>query len=132
MRRPRADRLFRQMQPCQPRIWNSRRSIPALESKAVVQSLVKQTLQAFLEREPEENLGHQRHAAGATYNSRNGDFEPKRVAKRQTSSGNFSEGVIRFIARYEHVQDLQCEISSQFVSCLTEQLRQQITDWQTA
>jgi len=142
----------------------ARGGTPALDSKAVVQSLVKQTLEAFLELEMEEHLGYPRYApegrgsgnsrngAGVktvrgdfgeleieTPRDRNGDFEPKLVAKRQTSLGNFTETVISLYARgmstreiEDHVKQVYgVEISPQFVSRATEQLQQQITDWQS-
>lgn len=142
----------------------ARGGTPAVDSKVLVQSLVKQTLEAFLELEMEEHLGYPRHAAEGrgSGNSRNGtstktvrgdfgeieietprdrtgDFEPKLVAKRQTSVGNFTETVISLYARgmstreiEEHVQQIYgVEISPQFVSRATEQLQQQIVDWQS-
>jgi transposase-like protein len=74
-----------------------------------------------------------------TPRDRNGEFDPKIVAKRQTSVGNFSEAVISLYARglstreiEEHVKQIYgIEISPQFVSRATEQLQQQITDWQS-
>ena len=137
---------------------------PAMDSKAVVQSLVKQTLEAFLELELEEHLGYGRYAAEGrgsgnsrngtgtktvrgdfgeleieTPRDRNGDFEPKLVAKRQTSLGNFTETVVSLYARgmstreiEDHIKQVYgVEISPQFVSRATEQLQQQITDWQS-
>ena len=96
----------------------------AFDSKAVLQNLVKQTIEAFLEVEMEEHLGYRKHAVegrgtgnsrnGATAKTirgdfgavdietprdRNGDFDPQIVAKRQTSIGNFTETVISLYAR---------------------------------
>lgn len=142
----------------------ARGGTPALDPKAVVQSLVKQTLEAFLELEMEEYLGYSRYAAEGrgsgnsrngvgvktvrgdfgeleieTPRDRNGDFEPKLVAKRQTSLGNFTETVISLYARgmstreiEDHIKQVYgVEISPQFVSRATEQLQQQIIDWQS-
>jgi transposase-like protein len=142
----------------------ARGGTPAVDSKAVVQNLIKQTLEAFLEVEMEEHLGYPPYAAegrgsGNSRNSstaknvrgdfgeveietprdRNGSFEPKVVGKRQTSIGNFTETVISLYARgmttreiEEHVKQIYgIEISPQFVSRATEQLQQQITDWQS-
>jgi putative transposase len=142
----------------------ARGGTPTMDSKAVVQSLVKQTLEAFLELEMEEHLGYGRYAAEGrgsgnsrngtgtktvrgdfgeleieTPRDRNGDFEPKLVAKRQTSLGNFSETVVSLYTRgmstreiEDHIQQVYgVEISPQFVSRATEQLQQQITDWQS-
>jgi putative transposase len=136
----------------------------AFDSKAVLQSLVKQTVEAFLEVEMEEHLGYPKHAPegrgsgnsrnGATPKTvrgdfgeveietprdRNGDFDPKIVPKRRTSIGNFTEAVISLYARgmttreiEDHVKQIYgIEISPQFVSRATEQLQQQITDWQS-
>jgi putative transposase len=135
----------------------------AFDSKAMVQNLVKQTMEAFLEVEMEEHLGYPKYSPegrrsgnsrnGATAKTirgdfgeveietprdRNGEFDPKIVAKRQTSVGNFTEAVISLYARgmstreiEEHVKQIYgIEISPQFVSRATEQLQQQITDWQ--
>jgi putative transposase len=142
----------------------ARGGTPTMDSKAVEQSLVKQTLEAFLELEMEEHLGYGRYAAEGrgsgnsrngtgtrtvrgdfgeleieTPRDRNGDFEPKLVAKRQTSLGNFSETVVSLYTRgmstreiEDHIQQVYgVEISPQFVSRATEQLQQQITDWQS-
>jgi transposase-like protein len=142
----------------------ARGGTPAMDSKAVVQSLVKQTLEAFLELEMEEHLGYGRYAAEGrgsgnsrngtgtktvrgdfgeleieTPRDRNGDFEPKLVAKRQTSLGNFTETVVSLYTRgmstreiEDHIKQVYgIEISPQFVSRATEQLQQQITDWQS-
>jgi len=136
----------------------------AVDSKALVQNLVKQTFEALLEVEMEEHLGYAKHSPegrgsgnsrnGSTSKTvrgdfgeieidtprdRNGDFDPKIVAKRQTSIGNFTETVISLYARgmstreiEEHVKQIYgIEISPQFVSRATEHLQQQITDWQT-
>jgi putative transposase len=136
----------------------------AFDSKAVLQNLVKQTVEAFLEVEMEEHLGYPKHAPegrgsgnsrnGATSKTvrgdfgeveietprdRNGDFDPKIVPKRRTSIGNFTEAVISLYARgmttreiEDHVKQIYgIEISPQFVSRATEQLQQQITDWQS-
>jgi putative transposase len=136
----------------------------AFDSKALLQNLVKQTIEAFLEVELEEHLGYPKYApqgrgsgnsrnganpktirgdfgevAIETPRDRNGEFDPKIVAKRQTSVGNFSEAVISLYARgmstreiEDHVKQIYgIEISPQFVSRATEQLQQQITDWQS-
>ncbi len=136
----------------------------AVDSKALVQNLIKQTLEAFLEVEMEEHLGYPRYApegrgSGNSRNGgisktvrgdfgqveietprdRNGEFEPKLVGKRQTSIGNFTETIISLYARgmstreiEEHIKQIYgIEISPQFVSRATEQLQQQITDWQS-
>jgi len=135
----------------------------AVDSKSIVNGLIKQTLEAFLELEMEEHLGYPHYAAegrgsgnsrnGATAKTvrgdfgeveietprdRKGEFDPKIVAKRQTSIGNFTETVISLYARgmstreiEDHVQQIYgVEISPQFVSRATEQLHQQLTDWQ--
>lgn len=135
----------------------------SFDSKAVLQNLVKQTVEAFLEVEMEEHLGYPKHAAQGrgsgnsrngsipktvrgdfgeveieTPRDRNGEFDPKVVPKRQTSLGNFTEAVTSLYARgmstreiEEHVKQIYgVEISPQFVSRATEQLHQQITDWQ--
>ena len=136
----------------------------SFDSKAVLQSLVKQTLEAFLEVELEEHLGYSKYASdgrgsgnsrnGAspktvrgdfgeveieTPRDRNGEFDPKIVAKRQSSVGNFTEAITSLYARgmstreiEDHVKQIYgIEISAQFVSRATEQLQQQITDWQS-
>ena len=74
-----------------------------------------------------------------TPRDRNCDFDPKIVGKRQTSVGNFTEIVISLYTRgmstreiEDHVKQLYgIDISPQFVSRATEQLHQQITDWQS-
>ena len=136
----------------------------AVDSKDVFQSLVKQTLEAFLEVEMEEHLGYPKYAGQGrgtgnsrngstpkkvrgdfgevtieTPRDRNGEFEPAVVGKRQTSIGNFTETVTSLYARgmstreiEEHVKQIYgFEISPQFVSRATEQVHQQITDWQS-
>jgi transposase-like protein len=135
-----------------------------IDTKQLFQSLVKDTLESFLELEMEEHLGYAKHdpEGRGSGNSRNGamaktvrgdfgeieietprdrnsSFEPKVVAKRQTSVGNFSEAIVSLYARgmttreiEQHVQEIYgVEVSSQFVSRVTEQLQQQITEWQS-
>jgi transposase-like protein len=136
----------------------------AMDTKQLFQTLVKDTLEAFLELEMEEHLGYPKHDSegrgsgnsrnGATSKTvrgdfgqveietprdRNSSFEPKIVAKRQTSVGNFSEAVISLYTRgmttreiEQHVKDIYgVEISPQFVSRVTEELQQQIVEWQS-
>jgi putative transposase len=136
----------------------------AVDSKNVFQNLVKQTLEAFLELELEEQIGYSKYApegrgSGNSRNGstpktvrgdfgevdlntprdRNGEFDPKIVAKRQTSVGNFTDTVVSLYTRgmttreiEEHVKQIYgIEISPQFVSRATEQLQQQITEWQS-
>jgi transposase-like protein len=135
-----------------------------IDTKRLFQTLVKDTLEAFLELEMEEHLGYAKHdpEGRGSGNSRNGampktvrgdfgeieietprdrnsSFEPKAVAKRQTSVGNFSEAIVSLYARgmttreiEQHVQEIYgVEVSPQFVSRVTEQLQQQITEWQS-
>jgi putative transposase len=135
----------------------------AVDSKNVFQQLVKQTMEAFLELGMEEQLGYGKDASegrgsgnsrnGSTSKTvrgdfgeiqletprdRNGEFEPKIVAKRQTSVGNFTEMVVSLYTRgmttreiEEHIKEIYgIDISPQFVSRATEQLQQQITEWQ--
>ena len=136
----------------------------AVNSKQVFQNLVKDTLEAFLELELEQHLGNPKHdpEGRGSGNSRNGatpktvrgdfgeieietprdrnsSFEPKIIAKRQTSVGNFGEAVVSLYARgmttreiEQHVKEIYgVEISPQFVSRVTEELQQQITEWQS-
>ncbi len=135
----------------------------AMDTKQLFQAMLKDTIEAFLELELEEHLGYAMHDAEGrgSGNSRNGvtsktvrgdfgqveietprdrnsSFEPKIVAKRQSSVGNFQEAVISLYARglttreiEQHVKDIYgVEISPQFVSRATEELQQQIVDWQ--
>jgi transposase-like protein len=136
----------------------------AVDTKQLFQKLVKETLEALLELEMEEHLGYAKHdpAGRGSGNSRNGasgktvrgdfgeieietprdrnsSFEPKIVAKRQTSIGNFNEAVISLYARgmttrdiEQHIKEMYgVEISPQFVSRATEELQQQIAEWQS-
>ena len=136
----------------------------AVDTKQLFQKLVKETLEALLELEMEEHLGYPKHdpAGRGSGNSRNGtggktvrgdfgeieietprdrnsSFEPKIVAKRQTSIGNFNEAVISLYARgmttreiEQHIKEMYgVEISPQFVSRATEELQQQIAEWQS-
>jgi putative transposase len=135
----------------------------AIDTKQLFHEMVKETIEAFLELELEEHLGYPKHdpEGRGSGNSRNGatsktvrgdfgqveietprdrnsSFEPKLVAKRQTSVGNFSEAVVSLYARglstreiEQHVKDIYgVEISPQFVSRVTEELQQQIVEWQ--
>lgn len=134
-----------------------------VDSKQFFQTLVQQTLEAFLELEMEEHLGYEKHDSQGrgSGNSRNGhteksvrgdfgevriqtprdrqaSFQPKIVAKRQSTVGNFTDLVVSLYARglstreiEEHVREIYgFEISPQFVSRATEQIQQQIIDWQ--
>jgi transposase-like protein len=132
--------------------------------KQFVNQLVHDALETLLEAEMEEHLGYAKHdpTGRGTGNSRNGatrktvrgdfgqveietprdrdaSFEPKIVAKRQTSLGDFSEKVISLYARgmttreiEEHLLQMYgIEVSAQFISRATDQLQQQITEWQS-
>jgi len=134
-----------------------------VDTKQLFQSLVQQTMEAFLELEMEEHLGYGKHdpsgrGSGNSRNGhtsktvrgdfgeiridtprdRNGTFDPKLVSKRQTSIGNFTDLVISLYARgmttreiEDHVREIYgMEISPQFVSRATDQVQQQIVDWQ--
>jgi len=136
----------------------------AIDAKQLFQKLVKETLEALLELEMEEHLGYAKYdpAGQGSGNSRNGggsktvrgdfgeieietprdrnsSFQPKIVAKRQSSIGNFTEAVISLYARgmttreiEQHVKEMYgVEISPQFVSRATEELQQQIAEWQS-
>jgi len=136
----------------------------AVDTKRLFQKLVKETLEALLELEMEEHPGYAKHdpAGHGRGNSRNGagcktvrgdfgeiaietprdrnsSFEPKIVAKRQTSIGNFTEAVISLYARGMTTREIEqhskemygVEISPQFVSRATEELHQQIIEWQS-
>ena len=133
------------------------------DHKQFVGQLVKQVLEAMLEIEVEEHLGYAKHdpAGRGSGNSRNGttsktvrgdfgeveietprdrdgSFQPKIVAKRQTTLGDFSEKIISLYARgmttreiEEHLQQMYgIEVSAQFISRATDQLQQQIVEWQ--
>jgi len=135
----------------------------AVDSKNLLQGLIRQTIQAFLKLEMEEHLGYPKHdpEGRGSGNSRNGStsktvrgdfgqmeiqtprdrnstFEPKIVAKRQTSLGNFCEKIASMYARgmstreiEDHVREIYgVEVSPQFVSRATEQFQQQVTEWQ--
>jgi putative transposase len=136
----------------------------AIDTKQLFQKLVKETIEALLELEMEEHLGYAKHdpAGRGSGNSRNGasgktvrgdfgeidietprdrnsSFEPKIVAKRQSSLGNFSEAVVWLYARgmttreiEQHIKEMYgVEISPQFVSRATDELQQQIAEWQS-
>ena len=134
-----------------------------VDTKSVFQDIMKQTLEAFLEVEMEEQLGYAKYAPGGrgsgnsrngstskrvrgefgeieieTPRDRNGEFEPKLVPKRKSSIGNFSDMIISLYTRgmttreiEEHIREIYgIELSPQFVSRATEQVQQQITEWQ--
>lgn len=134
-----------------------------VDTKSVFQDIMKQTLEAFLEVEMEEQLGYAKYApegrgSGNSRNGstskrvrgefgeieietprdRNGEFEPKLVPKRKSSIGNFSDMIISLYTRgmttreiEEHIREIYgIELSPQFVSRATEQVQQQITEWQ--
>ena len=134
-----------------------------VDTKSVFQDIIKQTLEAFLEVEMEEQLGYARYSAEGrgtgnsrngstskrvrgefgeieieTPRDRNGEFEPKVVPKRKTSMGNFSDMIVSLYTRgmttreiEEHIREIYgIDVSPQFVSRATEQVQQQITEWQ--
>jgi putative transposase len=135
----------------------------AVDTKSLFQNLVKEGLEALLELEMEEHLGYPKHGpegrgngnsrngrtaktvrgdfgevAIETPRDRNSSFEPKLVAKRQTSIGNFTDVIISLYARgmttreiEEHLQQIYgIDVSPEFVSRATSHLQQQITEWQ--
>lgn len=138
----------------------------AVDTKSLFQDLVRQTFQAFLDLEMEEHLGYPKNQPGradgrGSNNTRNGHgrknirgdfgeieietprdrsstFEPKIVAKRQSSVGNFTDKVASLYARgmstreiEEHIREMYgVEISPQFVSRATEHFRDAAIEWQ--
>ena len=104
----------------------------AVGTKSVFQDLIKQTLEAFLEVEMEEQLGYSKHAPegrgsgnsrnGSTTKTvrgdfgeidiqtprdRNGEFEPHIVPKHQRTVGNFSEMVVSLYARGMSTREIE-------------------------
>jgi putative transposase len=135
----------------------------AIDTKGMFQDVIRQTLEAFLQVEMEEQLGYPKYApqGRGTGNSRNGslaktvrgdfgeieiqtprdrngEFEPRIVPKRETSIGNFTEMVVSLYTRgmttreiEDHIRQIYgIELSPQFVSRATEQVQEQITEWQ--
>ena len=122
-----------------------------MDSKSLVNGLIKQTLEAFLELEMEEHLGYPQYAPegrgsgnsrnGSTAKTvrgdfgeveietprdRNGEFDPRIVAKRQTSVGNFTETVISLYARGISTRENE-DHTRQIYGV---EISPQITDWQ--
>ncbi len=139
-------------------------ALSRFDTKQLFQGLCEGNSGGVFELEMEEHLGYAKHdpEGRCSGNSRNGasgktvrgdfgeveietprdrssSFEPKIVAKRQTSMGNCSEAVISLYARgltrreiEQHVKEIYgVEISPQFVSRATEELQQQIVEWQS-
>lgn len=104
----------------------------AVDTKSVFQDLIKQTLEAFLEVEIEEQLGYSKYASegrgsgnsrnGSTTKTvrgdfgeidiqtprdRNGEFEPHIVPKHQRTVGNFSEMVVSLYARGMSTREIE-------------------------
>jgi transposase-like protein len=102
----------------------SRGGTKAVDTKGLMQSLVKQGFEALLELEMEDHLGYAKHdpQGRGSGNSRNGHsaktirgdfgeveietprdrastFDPKIVAKRQTSVGHFGDVIVSLYAR---------------------------------
>lgn len=133
------------------------------DPKQLVNGMVKDVLETMLELEAEEHLGYAKHdpAGRRSGNSRNGSttktvrgdfgeveiqtprdragtFEPKIIAKRQTTVGDFGEKIVSLYARgmttreiEEHLQEMYgIEVSPQFISRATEHLHQQVVEWQ--
>jgi transposase-like protein len=73
-----------------------------------------------------------------TPRDRESSFEPKIVPKRETSLGDFADKIVSLYARgmttreiEEHLQEMYgIEVSPQFISRATDQLQQQIVEWQ--
>lgn len=134
------------------------------DPKQFLSQLVKDAFETLLEAEMEEHLGYAKNDAQAksTDNARNGKssktvrgdfgevqietprdrdatFQPKIVAKRQTSVGDFGEKIISLYARgmttreiEEHLAQMYgIEVSAQFISRATDQLQQQVVEWQS-
>ncbi len=135
----------------------------ALDTKEVFQSMVKQTMEAFLEVEMEEHLGYAKHdpraaapaipatairlrpCAAISARSRSTRLATATATSIQRSSPNARpasaispSSIISLYARgmttreiEDHVKEIYgMEISPQFVSRATEQVQQQIIDWQ--
>ena len=104
----------------------------SIDAKGLFQGLVQQALQALLELEMEEHLGYSKYdpEGRGSGNSRNGSipktvrgdfgeveietprdrnasFDPKIVAKRQSSMGNFSEKIASLYARGMSTREIE-------------------------
>ena len=74
-----------------------------------------------------------------TPRDRAGTFQPKIVAKRQTNLGDFTEKIVSLYARGMTTREIEehlhlmygIEVSAPFISRATDQLQQQIVEWQS-
>lgn len=74
-----------------------------------------------------------------TPRDRDGSFDPKIVPKRESSVGDFADKIVSLYARgmttreiEEHLREMYgIDVSPQFISRATEQLQQQIVEWQS-
>ncbi len=125
----------------------------AVDTKQLFQSMVKETLEAFLELEMEQHLGYPKHdpEGRGSGNSRNGStpktvrgdfgevhietprdrnssFAPKIVAKRQTSVGNFSEAVVSLYARGLTTREIEQHVKDIYGVEISQQFVSRVTE----
>ena len=125
----------------------------AIDSKGLFQSLVQQSLEAFLELELEEHLGYEKHdAAGrgsgnsrngasgktvltdigsvdlAVPRDRNGTFEPQIVRKGQTRLEGFNDRIIALYARGMTVRDIRAHLAEMYQVDVSPDLISRVTD----
>lgn len=130
----------------------------------VLKELFKGTLESMLEAEMEEHLGYEKHSntgdlSGNSRNGyntkkiqselgvtelrvprdRNGAFEPKLIARRQTKTEGLGDAVVAMYAKgmsnrdiEDHLRDIYgVEISPSLVSRITDKILPQLQEWQS-
>jgi putative transposase len=130
----------------------------------MLKGLFKRTLEAMLEAEMEEHLGYEKHnnEGDLSWNSRNGyntkkiqsemgitelrvprdrngEFEPRVIAKRQTKTEGLEEQIIAMYAKgmsnrdiEEHMRDIYgVEASASLISRITDKVLPQLQEWQS-
>ncbi len=129
----------------------------------ILKELTKSLVERALQGEMTDHLGYDKHAVAGknTGNSRNGtsaktlktpkgdlkievprdrngDFDPKLVAKNQTHFDGFDEQILSMYAKglstreiSEHIRDLyHTEVSTEFISRVTDSVMDGLKDWQ--
>lgn len=135
-------------------------SAKAVDGNSFISSIVKQTIETLMKAELEEHLQESRENGSSNSKNgfdqkkvkgdfgeveitvprdRDASFEPAIVPKRQREIGNFSEKVISLYARglttreiEQHLAEMyNIEVSPQFVSNATNQVKEQLEEWRS-
>ncbi|PJA76488.1 IS256 family transposase [bacterium CG_4_9_14_3_um_filter_65_15] len=111
-----------------------------LNDSGLLKELKKRLVETALEAELTDHLGYEKHSPDGrgTGNSRNGDFEPKLVRKRQVRLPGFDDKVLSLYSRGMTTREIQdhlleiydVDVSPALISKVTDAVLDEVRAWQ--